>query len=127
MKQKILSIFDNSEDETVERVHVRFNPDTETLQKLKPEDLISFNSEAERQFVEFVCSLVSEFDKLTQRDVIQETSFELNISPVTAKRYLMKHTARRAQLQIVNSFVRCKCDLHRKYEVKILKKNPHKY
>lgn len=72
------------------------------LNTLKSLDLSEFNSRAEQEFV----SLVSEFVREREsnpprvREVLAEAAFELNISIETAKRYLLKHTARRAEFVI---------------------------
>lgn len=129
MKSKnFVSLNLNEPDERAKRVveHAEpenLAPDTETLNKLKADDLLAFNSEAERMFCDFVCSLLDDAPRWTQSEVIQEASFELNISPVTAKRYLTKHTARRARFEIVNKLVRCKAHVHeRRFDVKVFKR-----
>jgi hypothetical protein len=85
-----------------------FYSDKATLDRLKENDLLAFNAVAESEFCSFVCSYLSEYENVTQNEIIQEASFELNISPVTAKRYLLKHTARRASFAIINKFLFCK-------------------
>lgn len=95
----------------------------EQLDNLKDNDLVSFNSAAELQFCDFICAYLEEYQQATQFEIIQESSFELNISPITAKRYLIKHTARRARFMIVKKSVFCKEHKHeRKYEIKISRK-----
>ncbi len=89
-----------------------FISDKSTLDRLKENDLLAFNAVAESEFCSFVCSYLDEFQNVTQHEIIQEASFELNISPVTAKRYLLKHTARRANFAIVNKFLVCKVHNH---------------
>ena len=45
--------------------------------------------------------------KLTARSaIIAETSFDLDISPATAKRYLLKHSARKAEFVVHEKLVR---------------------
>jgi hypothetical protein len=45
--------------------------------------------------------------KLTARSaIIAETSFDLDISPATAKRYLLKHSARKAEFLVQEKLVR---------------------
>lgn len=101
-----------------------YQSDKQTLDKLKENDVLAFNSVAEAEFCEFLCILLDEVKgKLTVNEAVQEASFELNISPVTAKRYLIKHTARRAQFAIINKFVKCKLHEHgTRYEVRIIKR-----
>ncbi len=79
--------------------------DAHDLPKLKQFDLISFNSEAERQFCLLVVKLLEGGEQVTPNCVIQEAAYELNISVVTAKRYLIKHTARRAMFNVVDGLV----------------------
>lgn len=71
---------------------------------LKAIDVIAFNTQAERSFVGFVSELVSA-ERVSVVDVIRESAFELNVSTETAKRYLLKHTARRASFAVVDGVV----------------------
>ena len=89
-----------------------FISDKPTLDRLKENDMIAFNAVAESEFISFVCSYLDEYENVTQHEIIQESSFELNISPVTAKRYLLKHTARRTTFAIINKFLVCKVHNH---------------
>lgn len=65
-------------------------------------DLMAFNASAEDAFVEIVRKLIEESGRTTIPigTVYQETAYELNVSPQTAKRYLIKHSARRAALRV---------------------------
>ena len=63
---------------------------------LKQADVVAFNSEAEKTFVALVRTLAP----CSVSDAVREAAFELNISVETAKRYLIKHTARRAEFVI---------------------------
>lgn len=126
MKTNPLSIFSNEEDSTTQepRQNFKYNSDRETLNKLKDEDLIAFNSVAESEFADALCALLDENKKVTAREAVNETAFELDLSPVTTKRYLSKHTTRNAQFAIVNKFVVCKIHNHdRRFDVKIIKRN----
>lgn len=128
MKPNPLSIFSTEEDSPAQhpRQNFTYQSDRETLNKLKDEDLIAFNSVAESEFAAALCSLLDENEKVTAREAVNETAFELDLSPVTTKRYLSKHTTRNAQFSIVNKFVVCKIHNHsRKYEVKVVKRKPH--
>lgn len=73
---------------------------SDSLAHLKTTDITAFNSQAERRFCELVASLLVEIGDVTPHICYQEASFELNISPATAKRYFMKHTARRARFGV---------------------------
>jgi len=68
------------------------------LQSLKQIDILAFNQSAEEAFITLVYQLIKETkgNKVTAREVYSEVSYELGISVETAKRYLIKHTARRA-------------------------------
>lgn len=86
--------------------------DKQELASQKEFDLVGFNLSAEKQFIELLCWLLAD-GELSPREAIQEASFELNISPETTKRYLSKHTARRAQFRIdQDGLIRCKKHQH---------------
>jgi predicted nucleic acid-binding protein len=103
------------------RVKVTLNPDTQTerltreralreLRQLKEgDDQIAFNSKAEKVFGKLLCELVDEFDgRLHKKQAIAETAYRLNLSTVTTKRYLDKHTTRQASFSIRDDVVLCK-------------------
>lgn len=69
---------------------------SDELSHLKSTDLTAFNKQSERRFCELVDVLLVEIPQLTPHTIYQEASFELNVSVATAKRYFVKHTARRA-------------------------------
>ena len=71
---------------------------------LKAVDVIAFNTASERAFVGFLTEFVST-ERVTVLDAIRESAFELNVSTETAKRYLLKHTARRASFAIESGVV----------------------
>jgi hypothetical protein len=74
------------------------------LDALKSLDIVAFNSAAEERFVELIAELASK-ESLHITTAMQEAAFELNISIETAKRYLIKHSARRAEFEIVGNVV----------------------
>ena len=76
------------------------------LNALKSLDLIAFNQGAEQRFVELVTAYLTEEGPQPVNAVVSEASFELDISPATAKRYLQKHSARRAEFLIQEKLVR---------------------
>ncbi len=82
-----------------ERVH--------ELNTLKTLDLTEFNTRAEAEFVLLVSEFIRERESNLPRvrEVLAEAAFELNISIETAKRYLLKHTARRAEFQVIDGKV----------------------
>jgi len=65
-------------------------------------DLMAFNASAEELFVEIVRKLIEDSGRTTISigTVYQEGAYELNVSPQTVKRYLIKHSARRAALRV---------------------------
>ena len=81
-------------------------PRVRELNTLKAIDLTEFNSRAEQAFVELVAAFVQECSQPPRvREVLAEAAFELNISIETAKRYLLKHSARRAEFAITGGVV----------------------
>lgn len=74
-------------------------------QGLKQTDIISFNQGAERSFVKLLQGIIREDGPLTVREAIREAAYELNVSVETAKRYLEKHSARRAEFSISDGYV----------------------
>jgi len=70
------------------------------LNTLKALDLTEFNTRAEAEFVKLVADFIREEGEQRVRAVLAEAAFELNISIETAKRYLLKHSARRAEFVI---------------------------
>jgi predicted transcriptional regulator YheO len=76
-------------------------------QGLKQTDLVAFNQNAEQVFVSLLKELIqSENGIISYREAVRETAFELNVSIDTAKRYLEKHSARRAEFSIADGSVR---------------------
>ncbi len=77
------------------------------LNTLKALDLTEFNTRAEAEFVKLVSEFVAECGSNPPRvrEVLAEAAFELNISIETAKRYLLKHSARRAEFEVVGGIV----------------------
>jgi hypothetical protein len=74
-------------------------------QGLKQTDIISFNQGAEQSFVRIIQGIISEDGPISVREAIREAAFELNVSVETAKRYLEKHSARRAEFSISDGYV----------------------
>jgi hypothetical protein len=59
-------------------------------------------------FIKLVCQFLQEQPNSTRRDVIQEAAFELDVSTVTAARYIKKDTAKIAAFEMHGYRVRCK-------------------
>jgi hypothetical protein len=75
------------------------------LSNLKSIDLVEFNQRAEIEFVRLITDYLKEAGELSPREIYAEASYELNISIETAKRYLLKHTARRAEFRMTGGKV----------------------
>lgn len=95
------------------------------LNRLKTDDVILFNQTAETYFKQILCECLNEFrGRISQSEALAEIAFRLNVSVVTAKRYLTKHLSVRGQFEISNGFIQCKIHNHfpRKRSVKVIKK-----
>lgn len=70
-------------------------------------DIMSFNADAEIKFVEVVRVLIEDnnCNPVNISEVYREASYELDVSPSTVKRYLVKHSARRAELRVFGKAV----------------------
>ena len=79
-------------------------PADESWAALKTLDAIGFNQCAEEAFLALAAMLIAE-GPVRVSELLQETAYELDISVATARRYLMKHTARRASLVVVRGHV----------------------
>lgn len=75
-------------------------------QGMKVTDVNSFNSEAERCFVELIKDIIAEDGGPIPINVaLQEAAYELGVSVLTAQRYLLKFTARRAPFMVSDGYV----------------------
>ena len=79
-------------------------PADESWRALKTLDAVGFNTGAEEAFLALAAALIAE-GPVTVPELLQETAYELDISVATARRYLLKHTARRASLVVVRGHV----------------------
>jgi len=75
--------------------------DEDEFATLKTLDVIAFNLSAERRFI----TLASRLVPCTVQCLVRETAFALNISVETAKRYLLKHSASKAEFEIKQGVV----------------------
>lgn len=77
------------------------------LRVLKSADLVAFNELADEYFVHLVRELLTESptEKIKTTEVLRESSYEIGVSPETIKRYLMQHTARRAEFRVFQGYV----------------------
>jgi hypothetical protein len=72
------------------------------MQSTKAVDPVAFNRWAEEEFVYIVrVELIGEnpHTRVQVAEVIKEVAYELKVSPETVKRYIFKHTARRAEFR----------------------------
>lgn len=75
-------------------------------QGLKETDVNAFSNQAERCFVELIKDTITEDGGPIPINVaLQEAAYELNISVLTAQRYLLKFTARRAPFMVKDGYV----------------------
>ena len=72
----------------------------ELLASLKSLDICGFNAMAESFFVAITTNYIKEEGPQPVNNILAENAFLLDISIETAKRYLMKHTARSAEFRI---------------------------
>ena len=79
-------------------------PTDESWTALKALDPIGFNIGAEGAFLALAAALIAE-GSITVPELLQEAAYELDISVATARRYLLKHTARHASLVIIRGHV----------------------
>lgn len=77
------------------------------LRVLKSADLVAFNELADEYFVHLVRELLAEApgNKVKTTEVLREASYEIGVSPETVKRYLLQHTARRAEFRVFQGYV----------------------
>jgi hypothetical protein len=71
------------------------------MQSLKLVDAVAFNRWAEEEFIGITRELMGEnpHTRVQVSEVVREVAYELKISPETVKRYILKHTARRAEFR----------------------------
>ena len=70
--------------------------DRDGLTRLKQFDIVAFNRNSEKAFRHRLTQMLTITPVMAISTVIQELSYDLDISPETAKRYVYKHTASRA-------------------------------
>lgn len=77
------------------------------LRVLKSTDLVAFSELAEEFFVHLTRELLAEVpgEKVKVAEVLREASYEIGVSTETVKRYLMQHTARRAEFRVFQGYV----------------------
>ena len=77
------------------------------FQELKYTNPTAFNIQAEAAFIELVRTLIEENhgQGIPIWEVYRETAFELKVSTETAKRYMLKHSARRAEFFVFGKIV----------------------
>ena len=77
------------------------------LRTLKSADLVAFNELADEYFVHLVREIVGESptERVKTVEILREASYEIGVSTETIKRYLMQHTARRAEFRVFQGYV----------------------
>jgi hypothetical protein len=77
------------------------------LRHLKSTDPSAFNDWAEEKFVDLVRELIGEnpSGQVRKGQIMQECAYEIKISLETVKRYIVKHTARRAEFREFDGYV----------------------
>ena len=71
-------------------------------------DAVAFNAGAESAFVELVRGLIEKSPggkMIPIVQVFQEGAYEIGVSTQTAKRYLIKHSAQRAEFRVFGDYV----------------------
>ena len=66
------------------------------LAELKATDLARFNVEAEKEFQVVLCREIAQYGPIDFFDAQREVAFAVQVSLVTAKKYILKHTVRAA-------------------------------
>ena len=77
----------------------------QSLKHLKTFDLVAFNKNAEQIFCELIVGWLQEEGDQPVSAVLAEGAFELDVSTETVKRYLLKHSARRAEFRVQDGMV----------------------
>lgn len=76
------------------------------LTNLKKLDIVEFNSAAEKHFVTLVKQMIlADGGRTGYLGAVQEVAYRLDISPETAKRYILKYTARSAPFEIQDGLI----------------------
>ena len=76
------------------------------LSALKKLDLVEFNGAAEHHFVALLKQMIlADGGRTSYMQAVQETAYQLDISTETAKRYLLKYTARSAPFEIHDGLI----------------------
>jgi hypothetical protein len=76
------------------------------LTALKQIDIVAFNQSAEVYFQTVLKELIlADGGKTSYLGAVQEIAYRLNISPETAKRYILKHTARSAPFEVSDGLI----------------------
>lgn len=77
------------------------------LTNLKKLDLVEFNHSAENYFCTLLKQMIlADGGRTGYMGAVQEIAYRLDISPETAKRYILKHTARSAPFEMNEGLIR---------------------
>jgi hypothetical protein len=76
------------------------------LTTLKQLDIVAFNQSAEAYFQTVLKELIlADGGRTSYLGAVQEIAYRLNVSPETAKRYILKHTARSAPFEVSDGLI----------------------
>ncbi len=77
------------------------------LEELKHTNMVAFNDTAVRKFIELIRSLIerNDLNGINILEVYREAAYEIGISIETAKRYLIAHSASRAEFMMFGRLV----------------------
>lgn len=76
----------------------------EESRNLKYSDLIAYNRATETEFVSLLTEMCST-GGCAFSAAVRECAFELDVSPETVKRYILKHTASRAEFLLQGGYI----------------------
>jgi hypothetical protein len=77
------------------------------MQHMKSTDPSAFNEWAEEKFVALVMELIGEdaSGRVRKGTIMQECAYEIKVSSETVKRYIFKHTARKAEFREFDGWI----------------------
>jgi hypothetical protein len=73
--------------------------------KSEDESSLVINRKKEPKFIEYVKERIEKEDAVKLKDLINSGALKIDISPVTAKRYIEKHSSEGGELMLVNDLV----------------------
>lgn len=102
---ELLSDAKKRQKQTAKKLEAREKPDS-NQSHMKTIDPVVFNQWAEDEFIRITRELIGEATgKIRKAEILRECAYELKVSVETIKRYLFKHTARRAEFREFDGLV----------------------